>query len=379
LGYNILMEKTRILFISRAYPPVVGGIESHNYELSRWLGRITKVKTIANKHGRKFLPVFAPIALIKTLVLLPFYDVVLLGDGVLAFIGWFVKLISKKPVISVVHGLDINYNSPSLGVWYERFLVLTYQSFWTKLFIPKLDKLIAVGNETIKTGMEHGIPAEKFVFIPNGVDTEKNLTDCSRKDLEKIIGKSVDGKKILLTSGRLAKRKGVAWFVANVMPKLSEDFLYIIAGNGPDKKNIGNSIKNNHQENRVIILGFVPDATRNILLNTADLFVQPNIKVPGDMEGFGISVIEAGACKLPVLASNIEGLKDAIKDNSNGFLVESENAAAFIEKINELFLPGNPRDMFGQKARDYVIQNFSWEHIAKRYLEEIKKTVDKNS
>jgi len=93
------------------------------------------------------------------------------------------------------------------------------------------------------------------------------------------------------------------------------------------------------------------------------------------MEGFGISVIEAGACRLPVLASDIEGLKDAIKDNRNGFLVESGNAPAFAEKISELFLQGSPRNIFGETVREYVVQNYSWEHIAQKYLDEIKKTI----
>ena len=74
------------------------------------------------------------------------------------------------------------------------------------------------------------------------------------------------------------------------------------------------------------MLGYVTDETRDILFNTCDVFVQPNIKVAGDMEGFGISVIEAASCEIPVIASNIEGLKDAIKDGQNGFLVESGNA-----------------------------------------------------
>jgi glycosyltransferase involved in cell wall biosynthesis len=121
------------------------------------------------------------------------------------------------------------------------------------------------------------------------------------------------------------------------------------------------------------MLGRVSDRDRNILFNTADLFLQPNVKVPGDMEGFGISVIEAGACRLPVLAANIEGLRDAIKDGRNGFLVESGNASAFVEKINQLFNKGNPRKIFGEETRKFVVENYSWKNIAQKYLEEIRR------
>lgn len=368
----------KILFISHTFPPTVGGVESQNYELSRWLSKLAEVEVIANTRGRKFLPFFAPYALIKALWLLPKYDAVLLGSGVISINGWLMKFFTKKPVVCVVHGLDINWNSSSLGVWYEKILISIYQSLWTKIFIPSMDKLIAVGNETIIVGTEHGISKEKFVFIPNGVDTEKNLVVTAKPDLENIIGRSVEGKKVLLTTGRLAKRKGVAWFINNVMRSLDENFIYVIAGAGPDKNNIENAIKNQNLADRVLTLGFIPDEQRNILWNSADLFIQPNIKVSGDLEGFGISVIEAGACGLPVLASNMEGLKDAIKDGKNGFLVESENNQAYAEKINELFKNGSPREIYGRTVRDFVVENYSWQHISKLYFEEIEKTISKS-
>lgn len=373
------MNTPKIIMVSHTFPPTVGGVETQNYELSKWLGDLTQVTLIANKRGRKFLPFFAPYALLKSLWLLPKHDAVLLGSGMLAINGFIIKLFTKKPIISVVHGLDINYNSSSLGVWYEKALIFIYQSLWTKIFIPKLDKLIAVGNETINIGVEHRIPRDKFVFIPNGVDADKDIVISSHQDIEKIIGKSVENKKILLTTGRLAKRKGVAWFITNVLPLLDENFIYIVAGSGPDKENIQSAIKNSGMTERVFMLGYIADGKRNTLWNSADLFVQPNIKIDGDLEGFGISVIEAGACRLPVLASNIEGLKDAIKDGKNGFLIETENADVYVNKIDELFDGTTPREKYGESVRQFILDNYQWKEIAKIYLKEIQETINKNS
>lgn len=365
----------RILFISRAYPPVTGGIENQNFELSKWLPTVdgVEVETIANTRGRKFLPLFAPYALIKTFFLLPKYDAILLGDGVLAFLAWSVKLFSKKPIISVVHGLDINYNSASLGVWYEKALVSVYQKLWVGVFLKKIDFFIAVGNETVRVAIEHGIAKEKVVFIPNGVDTEKFIGKYSREQLANVLKENLDGKKVILTSGRLAKRKGVAWFVENVVPKLAENVIYAVAGDGPDKENILSAISKTDVSNRVKMLGFVSDEERNVLMNTCDLFVQPNIKVPGDMEGFGLSVIEAASCKLPVLASRLEGLQDAIKDGQNGYLIEPYDSEAYAAKIKELLSDDTFRIDFGEKTRQFVVENYKWENIAKRYASEIKK------
>ena len=358
------MKQTKIIFISRAYPPIVGGIENQNYELAKWLGKIAEVKIIANKRGKKFLPVFLPYAIIRTLFLIKNYDAIILGDGVLGINAWINKLFyPSKKIICVVHGLDLTFTSK------------LYQKFWVNLFLKKVDKFIAVGNETINVAIEKGISSEKILFIPNGVDTEKNILNCQRENLTKIIQQDITGKNILLTSGRLAKRKGVAWFIQNVMPKLPSDFIYVVAGDGPDKENIKEAIRQSELKDRVVMLGYISDQDRNILLNTADLFIQPNIKIPGDMEGFGISVIEAGACKLPVLASNIEGLKDAIQDGKNGFLIDSENANAYIQKINELFINGSPREIFGESVRNFVIENYDWRNISQRYLDEINKII----
>lgn len=351
----------KILFISRAYPPIVGGIENQNYELGKWLSEIAETKILANKKGKKFLPFFLPYASAMAVLEMHKYDALVLGDGVLGITGWISKLFHpQKAVVCVVHGLDLTFPSSF------------YQKVWVDFFLKKMDKFIAVGNETIKVGEEKGLGAEKFVFIPNGVDTEKHLSESTRADLEKIIGQSVENKKVLMTSGRLAKRKGVAWFIRNVLPKLDENFIYVVAGDGPDKENIQQAISDGNLSKRVVMLGYISDEARNTLWATADLFIQPNIKVAGDMEGFGISVIEAGASRLPVLASNMEGLKDAIKDGKNGFLVESENAGAYALKINELFAQGSPRETYGQTVRDFVVENYQWGKIAEQYLEEIK-------
>lgn len=366
------MQKPRILFISRAYPPVVGGIENQNYELSVWLPKYAEMKTIANKRGRKFLPLFAPYALLRALFSLRSYDVVLLGDGNLAIVGWFIQLFSRKPIVCVLHGLDINYGSASLGVWYEKALIFLHQRLWVGFFLKKLDKFICVGNETVRVAKEKGLAENKLVFIPNGVDTEKNMGNWSRADLAKVIGEKLDNKKVLLTSGRLAKRKGVAWFIQNVLPKLPANILYVVAGDGPDKENIQKAIQNTQAQNRVKLLGYVTDETRNILFNTADLFVQPNIKVEGDMEGFGLSVIEAASNRLPVIASRLEGLRDAIIDGQNGFLVASGEPDQFIDKIAEMLDNEAFRKDFGEKARTFTIEHYSWEKIAKKYLEVIK-------
>jgi glycosyltransferase involved in cell wall biosynthesis len=357
----------RILFVSRAYPPVTGGIENQNYELSVWLPKLTPTTTLANRKGKKFLPVFLPYALVRSLWLMRTHDVLLLGDGVLAAVGWFAKkLFPEKKVVSIVHGLDLTYAS------------VPYQELWVRRFLPALDLFIAVGNETVRVGIEKGLPRERFAFIPNGVDTTKcSRPGTTRQDIENVLGEPLGNRKTVLTSGRLARRKGVAWFIRNVMPKLPENVLYVVAGDGADRDNVAKAVAETGLEGRVRLLGFVSDGTRNILLNGCDLFVQPNIRIEGDMEGFGISVIEAAAAGRVVVASRLEGLKDAIIEGENGFLVEPEDADGYAAKIVALLADDSGREAAGERAHRFVSERFGWGHIARQYLEAIRRTVCK--
>ena len=342
---------------------MVGGIENQNYELSQWLSKQIKVKTIANTRGRLLLPFFCFSVLLKLPFLMKKCDAVLLGDGILSVIGCYIRLWFKKPVICIVHGLDLTFGLK----W--------YQTFWVGSFLKSMDAIIAVSNETAREGIKRGLIPGKISFIPNGVDPYRHLGDFSRQDLSKFISMNIANRKVLLTSGRLVKRKGVEWFITNVIPQLPNNIIYIISGNGPNKSNIVKSIKINNLEDRVKVLGFVKDQHRDLLLNTADIFIQPNIRIENDMEGFGISVLEAGTCRLPVVAANIEGLRDAIADGENGFLVESGNAKAFISKVVQLLTDDEYRNSIGRKSRKYVIQNYNWEKIASKYIKVLQEVV----
>ena len=345
-----------ILFISRTYPPVVGGIEKQNFEIATALSRICRVDVIANTRGKWFLLLFLPYATLKALISARKYDVVLLGDGVLGITGYVLKLVTGKPVACIIHGLDLTYKNT------------IYQKLWVNIFIRHMDKLIAVGHETIHQGVSRGIPESNFVFVPNGVAPADPDERFTHHELETLIGKEIKGH-ILLTIGRLVKRKGVVWFIDNVVSTLDENIVYIIAGAGKEEAHIHSAIQNNHLQDRIFFIGEVSDRDKKLLFSTADIFIQPNIKIEGDMEGFGLVVLEAAAHGRVVVASRLEGLTDSIQHGQNGYLVTPGDIKEYREIIESIL--DNPRDIVahGQRARVYVENNYSWSLIAKKYLD----------
>jgi phosphatidylinositol alpha-1,6-mannosyltransferase len=351
----------KLLFISRAYPPVVGGIENQNYELSVRLPKLMETSLLVNRKGKNFLPFFLPYVLIKALVTAGRYDAVLLGDGVLSVIGFFIKLSHPKVrVLSIIHGLDVTYR------------LSVYQTLWVKLFLPSLDTLIAVSEETKNVAVQHGLSEEKITIIPNGVDIHYTPEKYTLQKLEKFLGIERGGIVTLLTHGRLAKRKGTAWFIKNVLGSLPANTHYLISGSGPEKEAILKAAKEEDLTTRVHLLGRVSDENKLLLLHTADIFIQPNIKVAGDMEGFGIAVIEATSCARPVVASKLEGLTDALAGGKNGILVEQGNSHAWTDALIPLIRNKEMRESLGSKALDYTQSHFSWEIIAKRYHDVLK-------
>ncbi|MFA6183696.1 MAG: glycosyltransferase family 4 protein [Parcubacteria group bacterium] len=369
-------KNPRVLFISRAYPPVLGGIENQNYGIATELSQLTKVKIIANKKGKKNLPFFLLQATFGALFSLWKYDIVLFGDGVLAPLGVFLKFFHpRKKFVSIIHGLDITfaYKKSLMGKIYRLINIPA---------LKKMNKLIMVGNHTISEATEFGIDKEKCVFIPNGFDADKVCDNYTRKDLAEVLNMDLTGKKVILRVGRFVRHKGLDWFIDKVMPLLPENYILIGAGGRVSKRTVSDedtfpdceeNIKKNNLENRVKLFPNIPQETLNIIFNTVDLFVSPNIKVAGSMEGFGINAIEGTACAKVVVASNLEGLKDAIINGKNGFMVEPKNTEQYLKKIKAILEDDKFRIAFGKRAQNFTFENFSWEVVGKKYLEELRK------
>jgi phosphatidylinositol alpha-1,6-mannosyltransferase len=250
-----------------------------------------------------------------------------------------------------VHGLDVTYP------W-------TVYQMMVPRCLSQLDLIFCGSRSGLEQCLRRRIPPHKCRIVPYGIDpAEFDLPapDPSElRDIKRQAGIDFQGRKILLTVGRLVPRKGVAWFVSNVMPKLDSGYGYIIAGGGPDFLTVQGLIHDHGLADRVALLGKVSNAARQRLMALADLFIMPNIRIPGDMEGFGIAALEAGSCGLPVIAGNIEGLRDAVIDGVTGHLVEERNAQQYVDKIRHA--------QFNRATvRSVVNQKFNWPHIASRY------------
>lgn len=345
--------KSRILFITRNYPPKVGGLEEYSYNLIREFGSRDTTHKITLSKSIKHLIWFLPYSFFKALYLIRKYSIqsVHLCDGLLSSVGLLLKLLTGAKVTVTIHGLDITYDNP----FYQMFIP------WC---LSRLDGVVCVSHSTRDECVRRIILCPNCTVIPNGIRPDQLYLQQSknelRRKLENLIGISLENKKILFTIGHLVKRKGVAWFVENVMPRLEGSYLYVVAGEGPERRTIQEIVDRNNLQDRVLLLGEVSDEVRKLIYNASDIFIMPNITVPGDVEGFGIVALEAGSCGLPVVASNIQGMRDAVIDGKTGCLVEEWDVDGFVGRITDM-------DLDKDQIRELINSTFDWAKIYQDY------------
>jgi phosphatidylinositol alpha-1,6-mannosyltransferase len=338
-----------VLFVTRKYPPMVGGMEALSYFLTTGFPAPKTIVALCRRQTHLFW--FLPYALLRVALTSQRYDVVHLGDPLLGVVGLVPRFLAKRPVFVTVHGLDMTYES-RLYQWYFRRFV-------------RGSAYVAISKSTREIAVEHGLsPVE---VVPVGVpDRFFALVRDANADAELV--EKRDGRVVLLTVGRLVKRKGVAWFIRNVLPRL-EKVLYVVVGEGEDREDIERAIAETNAAPDVLLLGKVSEERLTNLLRSSDIFVMPNIVVPGDVEGFGIVALEAAASGLCVVAPRLQGIKDAILDGENGVLVEPEDRAAFANALAPLVSDAAARKRLGDRARAVTQREYAWPKVVARYEE----------
>lgn len=338
-----------ILFITRTYPPAIGGMENYSYNLYQNLAAHRSVTLRANRRGKKALPWFLLTNLVWLLLHGRRYRHLHFGDAVLAPLAYWAHLVTSSRVSCTVHALDITYPN-------------TLYQLVVPWCLKRIDTVICVSRYTREECLQRGIQEEKLAVIPNALDF-RSLPSPSMSIRKSLVTEFLlDNKKILLSVGRLVSRKGLDWFVSKVMPRLPDEYVLLVAGDGVKKRTIQAAIKDNRLETRVYLLGTIKDSRKATLYDLADLFIMPNIRIAGDAEGFGISIIEAAAYGTPAIAANLEGIRDAVLENITGTLVESANVEAYTLAIQRArFDP--------ESVKAACRQNYDWSATVRRYLE----------
>ena len=383
----------KMLFITERFPPSEGGSRVYYYNLCVHYNRenvvvltkkirgyeefdknqqikiIRKGRPLPNwkiyQLPRIFLPLFWAIYLIYKEKI----DVVHCGDFFPASaIGLFLKKILGKPYVYYVHGEG--------NTWYNQF---RFQPKIRKIFIRNAARIVAActyaqkGVESL-LGEEH----DKMIKITPGVDYKK--FDPDWKDNEFLRELGMEGRKVVLTIGRLVDRKGQDT-VIRAMPKILANVpnaVYLVGGRGPYEERLRSLAAELDLEDHVKFLGFMPNEKLPSLYSICDVFVMINRETSGEgPEGFGMVFSEASAAGKPVIGGKSGGTEDSIQDGVTGYRIDPLNVDEVASYIIRVLKDEELRKTLGRNGREWVVKNFDWRERAKQ-LERLNMSIFEN-
>lgn len=365
-----------ILFITRRFPPSIGGMQRASHKLASHLQEMAPVSLVAWGGSQILLPLLMLWFLVRSIPILIRGDaaVVYLGDPVLSPLGLLLRAIFNVPVVVTVHGRDIVFGNR------------IYQAVIPRI-LARLDRIVSVSSALRRECLRRGVPRERCVVIPDGVDLQDFGAAPSREEVEratKRLGRTLDETKVLLTVGRLVPKKGIHYFIAEILPKVlsrREDIHYVAVGEGPLRSRIEHLCREQQLTGHVTLLGEIPmeDDLLRALYHLADLFIMPNIPVEGDMEGFGIVALEAAASGTWTVATEVDGIPEAVCEGVSGNLIRVGDSQGFADTICRLLDDDQLLPEVGRQAKNHVRENHSWVKISRDYLELFRTLVDERS
>jgi len=209
----------------------------------------------------------------------------------------------------------------------------------------------------------YDVDKTKIRIVPNGVDLQRFKPVQGLESIKRQIG--IDSKFCVLFVGRLIPRKGLPFLIeaAKHIVKEFKETIFVIVGDGPLKNHLMAYLEEINLSGNFVFLGDVNENVLPALYNCADVLVLPSIQ-----EGLGIVLLEAQATATPVVAFDVGGVSEAMVDKETGLLVKPDSRG-LADAILKLLSSWSLREKMGNKGREFVSNNFSWDICAQRMLQ----------
>jgi phosphatidylinositol alpha-1,6-mannosyltransferase len=372
------MDKEKYLLVTLEYPPTKGGIATlYKSYADYWpennftvlannslglkdSGNVKFRRLLSDKIRPRWLPAF--FALHTEIKKSKGNIHIIVGQILpLGIAAYFLSKFLKFKYSLVLHGLDF-----SLATGDKRKKKITEK------ILKRADKIICSNSyaaNSVKVFSEE--LSGKIAVVNPGI--ESSFVRDPQRVQELRAKHGLQNKMVLLSLGRLTKRKGVDMVIKS-MKEISgnaENLVYVIAGAGPEinaLKKIAEALVE-EIKNKIIFLGQVSDDDKWAWLELCDIFIMPSRNIDGDYEGFGIVYLEANLAGKPVIAGDSGGVRDAVINNINGILVDPEKSSEIAAAVIKLTNDAQLRKELGEQGKRRAVENFN----AKKQVEKLFK------
>ncbi len=371
------MVQTRLCIVTHTFLPHIGGIERVVYEQSKRLlqnnfepmvvtNRIDTPKSYVvdgikvecygslNTGFRLGIPYSIPtVTSFKTFLKAVKSSEIVHAHGHPYLTSLIAAKLAKrysKPFVLTQHNTFIEYDSVFDSI--ERLNDLAVG----KETLKEADKIITVSNATKDYVLSLGAKPEKIKVLHNGVDLVhfRPLTG-KREEMRRKLGIS-QNSIVVLTVRRLVYKNGIDTLIegANIAVRKNPKITFLVVGKGPDLNSVQTKIRQLGIENNFRLTGFVKDEDLPFYYNAADFFVLPS----KSGEGLPLVALEAMACGLPVIATNVGGIREILMEDY-GKLVPSNQPESLAKTILEF----SNVDWSSRKLelRAIMEEKFSWD------------------
>jgi glycosyltransferase involved in cell wall biosynthesis len=269
----------------------------------------------------------------------------------------FLPIISKRPKLIQMHHLWLTSIFRQESLFAASIVWLGEQ---TLRFFYRKEQFAIVSNSAKKELKRYGIKEEQIKVIHNGVDSDFYVPVLQKNN-----------EKYLLYIGRLQKYKGV-FDICRTFEKIAgkyPDLKLKIAGSGPFRQKLERWIEERNFGDKVQLLGFLSQEEKLRLYQNAFLLIQPSYK-----EGWGLTVVEANACGVPVVANNAPGLCDSVSNGKTGLLYKFGDINDAAAKVSELL--DNPQKYaeLAVNCRPWA-EKFNWQTTSDETFELLQKII----
>jgi glycosyltransferase involved in cell wall biosynthesis len=352
--------------------PFFGGPERQILGLSVNLGSRVETSVLCFRDGASCVPFVRQLANAGI-------DARMLDRGNPHFIGIIAEIArelrARRADVLICHG----YKADLLGWVAARFVgvsVISVSRGWTshtrkvrfnealdRWILHHMDRVVCVSDGQAAKVRRAGVHADRIRVIRNAIDASRFDPDAAgaRAKLQGLFP-SPPGL-IVIGVGRLSPEKGFDLLVdaARILALRDSTTGFLIVGEGPDRAKLEERVREAKLVGRFVFAGFRSDV--DALLPGADLLAQSS-----HTEGLPNVILEACAAAIPVVATDVGGTREVVRDGVNGFLVQSGDAGILAARLGELLSAPAQRRTMGIQGRERVRGEFSFERQSADYV-----------
>lgn len=244
-------------------------------------------------------------------------DVIIVGHINLAPLGAALAVLLRVPSILLIYGIE---------AWRPHRHILVRASLW------RFTTIAGISHFTLSRFSSWAkLDVSNLYYLPPAVDLRQYFPGPRQSHLVDRLG--LNNRTVLMTLGRLDTDERYKGFdeIIEALPAMAQhvpDVTYLICGDGTDRRRLEEKARRLNVRERVVFAGFVPEEEKADHYRLADVYV-----MPGRGEGFGVVILEALACGLPVIASRLDGSREAVLNGAIGFLVDPSDSADLVGTV----------------------------------------------